>query len=176
MIRRAPPAKVVDTNVAVVANGSAEAGPDCVRRCTLALRALTKSGRIAVDDRWRIINEYRANLSESGQPGPGDVFLKWLLTNWQNPERCCLVTITPAGNDGENFAEFPTDPALKRFDPADRKFVAVAVVLGGQATILEAVDTQWWEFRHALRDAGVEVEYVCEEVIARKFREKAGQS
>jgi PP-loop superfamily ATP-utilizing enzyme len=47
---------VVDTNVPVVANGNSEAGSKCVRRCVGALRDLIASGRIAIDDGWRIID------------------------------------------------------------------------------------------------------------------------
>lgn len=176
MTGKEPPTKIVDTNVAVVANGGAAAGPDCVRRCTAALRALTESGRIAVDDGWRIIKEYRSNLSESGQPGPGDMFLKWLLTNLRNSKRCSLVRITPTGGDGENYSEFPADPTLKTFDPSDRKFVAVAMALDGRAMILEAVDSQWWGFREALCNAGVDVQFLCEEEIARTHREQRRRS
>jgi len=45
-----------------------------------------------------------------------------------------------AGN-GESYEEFPRDAALARFDPADKKFVAMASVALGGATILDAPDS-----------------------------------
>jgi hypothetical protein len=80
--------------------------------------------KLVLDDMWRIIGEYMQNLRRSGEPGVGDAFLRWVLTNKDNPQRCDLVTITPVEND---FREFPADAALSDFDPSDRKFIAVAL-------------------------------------------------
>ena len=172
MTNGARQATIVDTNVAVVANGSDDVGPDCVRCCAAALQKLTKSGRVAIDDEWEILKEYNANSSTAGQPVPGGVFLKWLLTNRENLERCIQVSITPTGGYGEDYAEFPRDEALNQFDLADRKFVAVAIAVDGPATILQAVDTRWWGLRYALLAAGVDVSYLCEEEISRKHGER----
>lgn len=160
--------KVVDTNVAVVANGRAgqEIGPQCVRDCAAALNGVMESGRAAIDTGWRIIGEYRRNLNESGQRGPGDEFFKWLLTHTKNPHRCKMVPITPLDGGEENYEEFPRAASLEDFDPDDRKFVAVAAAIGGGATILEAVDSRWWELRDELRIAGIHVTFVCKQEIA----------
>lgn len=157
---------VVDTNVPVVANGNSEAGSKCVRRCVGALRDLIASGRIAIDDGWRIIGEYRNNLSETGQPGVGDRFFLWTLRIRNSSERCVLVPITSVGDNREDYAEFPRDPALSGFDPSDRKFVAVAVAVDGRASILQAVDTKWWLYRDALTRPGVDVCYLCKEEVS----------
>ena len=159
--------KVLDTNVAVVANGRSNARPDCIRNCVSALDTIRKSGKVAVDDGWRIIKEYRTNLNDSGQPGPGDLFLKWLLTNRTNPDRCLFVSITPTDGD-DNYEEFPTTPSLEGFDPSDRKFVAVAAVIGKDAVILQAVDSKWWTFRHALQNVCIKVDFICENEVTRK--------
>ena len=159
---------VVDTNVAVVANGrSRQASQDCARNCADRLYQITNgAGKLALDDQWRIIVEYRNNLRSSGQPGVGDAFLKWVLTNRWNSDRCELVRITPVGH-GMSFKEFPGDPKLRDFDPDDRKFVAVALAHQQKPPILQAVDTGWWIFRDALRCNGVEVEFLCENDIRR---------
>ena len=68
---------VVDTNVAVVANGGApQASRECVLSCVRRLQAVTESGKLALDNKWRIISEYQQNLEVSGQPGVGWAFLK----------------------------------------------------------------------------------------------------
>jgi len=155
---------IVDTNVAVVANQRApQASSDCVRWCVQRLRTLQRTGCVVIDDGWRILNEYKDNLREQGQPGVGDAFLRWLLRNRSNPRFCCQVHITPgaASATATDFAEFPQDPALAAFDPSDRKFVAVAVAHPEHPPVLNAVDSDWWDHREALAQHGVQVEFLC---------------
>ena len=155
---------IVDTNVAVVANGgSGQASEECEETCINRLQEITTGEiKLVLDDHRRIIEEYRGNLSPHGQPGVGDAFLKWVETNWTNPRWCDLVPITSADGLENEFEEFPIDPALVDFDPDDRKFVAVALAHPEQPPILQAVDSQWWDFRDALHRSGVTVEFICE--------------
>ncbi len=154
---------VVDTNVAVVANRRGQPQPslNCVQACANRLLQLQQAGRVAIDNRWLIIREYRNNLNESGQPGIGDRFFKWVLTNRNNPTWCEQVAITPLDNDEEVFQEFPADEALSKFDRSDRKFVAVALAHPQHPPILSALDTDWWEARHALSRNGVTIDLLC---------------
>lgn len=163
---------VVDTNVALLANGKGSAGPECVVACAQALVEVKSGGPVVIDAGWRIIREYRNKLSPTGQPGPGDAFLKWLLSNLVNPNCCRQVEITPKATDPQDFEEFPDDPALRGFDRSDRKFVAVAVADSGEPPILQGFDSKWWGFKEALAECGVEVVFLCPEEIAEKFREK----
>ena len=152
---------VVDTNVAVVANGKhPAASPECVRACVHRLEQVRQS-RVVIDDNWRILREYRSNLSESGQPGVGDRFLKWLLQNHANRQRCVKVTLTPNDEAAQIYAEFPASPALAGFDPSDRKFVAVSNGHRAKPPILQAVDSKWRGFESALAAAGIHVEFLC---------------
>lgn len=161
---------VVDTNVPVVANGKSEqASPECVKTCAVRLNELTQKGKLVLDDKWMILKEYMNNLKSSGQPGPGDAFLKWALTNLRNPSRCESVSITPINS---SFSEFPSAPALQRFDPNDKKFIAVANVHPEKPPILQAVDIEWWSMRKHLRRAGITVDFLCEADI----RSAAGNS
>ena len=156
------PAVVVDTNVAVVANGGHPAASGaCVSACVSALRNLVKSGQIAVDDDWRIVREYRHYLSEQGQPGVGDVFFKWLLQNHANARRCVKVPLTPIPDPDRRFAEFPADPAFGGFDRDDAKFVAVSNALPRKPAILQAVDARWRGFAAAFAAAGIPVTFLC---------------
>lgn len=98
------------------------------------------------------------NLRSEGQPGPGDAFLKWVLTNRSNPQRCALVSLTP---QGDSFLEFPNDPDLEGFDPSDHKFAAVAHAHPDHPPVLNATDSDWWHYREALACHGVRVEFVC---------------
>ena len=164
---------VVDTNVAVVANGMSEqASPECVSKCAVRLSQLMRKGKLVLDDGRRILKEYMANLRSAGQPGPGDAFLKWVRTNYSNPERCNLVQITPKDSSETDFEQFPPDTALADFDKTDRKFVAVALAHHEKPAILQAVDTKWWEVKESLVEAGVTVDFLCEKDIRAILQKK----
>ena len=155
---------VVDTNVAVVANGkSQQASAGCVLTCTEKLHQIMSGEmKLVLDDNWKILGEYIRNL-KSGGADVGDRFLGWLLTN--KDRNCDFVSITPIDSSENDFREFPTDPALMNFDPADRKFIAVALVHAEKPPILQAVDSEWWNYRDALRQNGVTVDFICEDDI-----------
>jgi hypothetical protein len=125
------------------------------------LETIKKKGKIVLDNRRRILNEYMRNLSPSGKPGLGDAFFKWVLQNCAKTERCEQVEIHPRGGDGEDYEEFPNDPALDKFDPSDRKFVAVALGSKNNPEVLNAVDPDWWEHQDALKRHGVRIRFLC---------------
>jgi hypothetical protein len=155
---------VIDTNVLCVANGqSPQAGPACMLQVVERLDAVRKDDQVCLDQTGFILNEYlKQRLSLSGQPGVGDAFFKWLFQNQANPQHCRKVEVTPLNDEGTEFAEFPSDRRLARFDPADRKFVAVSRASGRRpAVVLNAVDSDWWECRQALQACGVPVEFLC---------------
>lgn len=157
------PSWVIDTNVPVVANARVtHASPACIRRCVQRLRDVQADGRVVIDDGYRIMGEYMRNLSRSGQPGAGDVFMKWVWQHQAVTGKCHQVAIT-LRDSGDDFQEFPDDPRLGGFDPADRKFVAVARACGASPSVLNAVDSDWWEYRDVLNEYGVHVEFLCQE-------------
>jgi hypothetical protein len=159
-------AYVVDTNVPVVANGVADhAPPDCVLSCLDCIEKVKKTGIVLLDTAQLILKEYMNNLSLSGQPGAGDAFLRWVWINQANPRHCEIVPITPNPFDENDFEEFPNDPNLHGFDPSDRKFVAVAISSGKNPQVLNAVDTDWWNFREALRNYGVRIKFLCPDMM-----------
>jgi hypothetical protein len=153
----------MDTNVPVVANGrTSQASPDCVLACIDALLRI-RENCLLLDDGGLILDEYRRYLSPSGQPGSGDAFFKWLWNNQGNADQCRRVKIT--ADDDRGFAEFPDDPELERFDKDDRKFVAVALASGNAPPVLNASDTDWWNFREVLSQRGVRVDFICQELM-----------
>lgn len=159
-------AAVVDTNVGVVANGDQpQASFECVADCVRRLTSVTE-GRVqlVVDDSFEIVAEYQKHLSRSGEPGVGDVFMKWVHDHQYTIGRCIRVCISEHPERG--YHEFPDDMALSGFDPSDRKFAAAAVVSPTPAPVWNAVDSDWWDFERALRRNGIEVEHVCESKVA----------
>ena len=156
----------MDTNVAVVANGkSGQADKDCILECIARLRHIQEECLLLLDDRNRIIDEYRNNLNPSGQPGPGDAFFLWLWQSQANHEHCRKIAVTP--HEDRGFEEFPDDPDLNTFDQDDRKFVAVALASGTEPEVLNASDTDWWHHRQVLQQQGVEIVFLCPELMER---------
>lgn len=156
---------IVDTNLLRVANKEFEgASPQCILNCVIKLQEIKQQFILVLDNRWLIIEEYKKNAREKGQPGVGDAFLKWVLTNQFNPKHCQLVKITPRGEN--DFEEFPQDPALAKFDLSDRKFVAVTLAHPDSPPILNAVDSDWKEHQTALAAHGIKIEFLCPDILA----------
>ncbi len=156
---------VVDVNVAIVANGeSPQADEACELACIQALHKL-KAGITVIDDEDLIMGEYRRNLAMSGRPGVGDEFMYWLYQNQFTKSVTERVVIKPDPTWGHE--EFPHDASLgritdpQRFDPSDRKYVAVALASANHPAILNAVDSDYLHFEKALQNAGVVVHQLC---------------
>jgi hypothetical protein len=170
-------AVVIDTNVIVVANGKAaapQASQECIIRCQARLAEIMRGTEmILLDDKKRIIQEYKNNLNEK-ERGFGDRFWQELMRRmWRHggvQKKVIRVHITPLAGNGTDFEEFPNDDeALKDFHKKDRKFVAVTLAYqhdsGQEAPILKAEDSGWEKFTDALAAHGVQVDSICEEDI-----------
>lgn len=161
-------AVIVDTNVPVVANAMTDhVSEDCVLNCITRLKQVLEKEILLLDDGRSILQEYRNYLSPSGQPGLGDIFMKWVWNNQANSKRCKIIPITPL-EEKPYFREFPNDEDLDGFDHSDRKFVAVAIASGLNPPIVNATDTDWWHFVDPLRKHGIEVEFLCRELMHSK--------
>jgi hypothetical protein len=169
---------VVDTNVPTTANKANKRAPaSCVAASASALQKLMQRGHLFVDDGGRIISEYRHNLSARGQPGPGDAFLKWVLTHEWSKRRVTRVPITAIDRgDGEDFAELPRPPRGIRYDPSDRKFLAVSAAHPKHPPVWQSFDSKWWGWRKALHSAGIIIHFLCEREIAHQHAKKIGTS
>ena len=168
---------VVDTNVPKVANSAPNPEESdfpevCVLACVAAIEQVMLRKSLVIDSGNEIFDEYRQQLSLGGQPGVGDVFMKWVHDRrWLLPEDQ-RVSITP---NGDSYNEFPAHHGLTEFDRSDRKFVAVANAHPEQPPILQATDSKWWGWKEALREVGITVRFVCPEHIQEKYREKMGE-
>ncbi|WP_151087736.1 PIN domain-containing protein [Hymenobacter baengnokdamensis] len=161
---------LIDTNVAIVANGKSNAGPACVIAAIERLERLIAGEILILDDADHIVTEYRRHLSPSGQPGTGDQFYRWLYEQAAyNPQHCEKVTL--ATDEDGSFTAFPKAAELARFDLSDRKFVAAALTHHAAPPVVNASDTDWHEHREALKAHGVVIEFICPEEMA-KLRNK----
>lgn len=157
---------IVDTNVPIAANnraGENTLSDGCVLACVRFLRELMTSGAIVLDDSWEAIREYQHKLRSAGQPGVGDAFLKWVLTNQANPAKCRLV----------NAMSAKIPEILADFDPADVKFIRMAVA-APDASIAQAGDSLWWKRRRDFEVTGILVRFLCPEDIRERSDRKHG--
>lgn len=164
---------VIDTNVAINANFNV---PDdllvCALACIEVIEMVIKKRNLILDDEGEIFDEYMNKLSLSGQPGVGDKFLKWVHDNQWKLSVGNRVKIT---KNGTSYDEFPTHSGLNNFDISDRKFVAVSNAHPKKPPIVQATDSKWWGWKNSLSEVGIEVNFVCQDYIKAKYREKMGQ-
>jgi len=170
-----PKKYLVDTNVPINANLATKPDPDsdisdeCVLACVEAIEHVLKQGGLVLDSDDEIFTEYRNHLSLSGQPGVGDVFMKWVNDNrWKFPD-ADRVAIT---KNGDSYDEFPDHDGLTQFDRSDRKFIAVANAHPAKPPVLQATDIKWWGWKDALQEVGITVRFLCSDYAEAKYQEK----
>ena len=149
--------RIVDTNVGIIANdniGDSIRPPECIRACAGFIANLMASGRIVLDFGWEIISEYKHCMRSPGEPGVGDAFLKWVLTNHANPDRCHKV----------NINEVVVPMELTDFDADDHKFIKTAVA-SPDAQVAQAADSLWWKRRADFDRANIAVYFLCPNYI-----------
>ncbi len=153
---------VVDSNVLIAANGKSEQANDtCLEKCIAVLLGVRTTTSLALDDGNEILDEYSRYCSHSGQPGVGDEFFRWAFDNQYTS--CRRVPLTP--DENRVYREFPDTPDLKKFDRSDRKFVATALGCTPTATIYNAVDSDYAQFKPALAAAAVSVAELCPDCL-----------
>lgn len=169
------PHAVIDTNVLLVANGShANVSDECMKVCIERLLTHQKNGITVIDDQFHILTEYQKKTYPNQPRGVGDTFLKWLLRNQANPEHVSTVSINETEPDC--FKEFPDEALSKKFDPPDRKFIAVANAHPLDTPVLQAADCKWLDWWLDLRNHDIKVEFLCPDdtcnFYSAKFPEK----
>ena len=147
---------VVDTNVAIVANGrNTDADLECQLACVEKLQDVCSRQVVVLDDRDLIFDEYKGRLSFAGGPGVGDVFFKHVHNHLYSETRVRRVRITLCDDDRRGFEELPENG----LDRSDRKFLATALV--ASASILNAKDSDWGEQEALTERLGVQVHQLC---------------
>jgi hypothetical protein len=152
---------VVDTNVAIVANGRSDPEDTrppsilCRKAAVTFLSQLVENGRVLLDFEGAIQAEYRNHLNPSGAPGVGDRFYQEVLRS--APKLVERVGL-PKRHDGE-YEDLPQALIDVGFDPSDRKFAALAHKEG--VSVYNATDSDWVEHSITLANAGVQVENLC---------------
>lgn len=178
--QRIPGKLIVDTNVPVTANRAVDVDDiqtkemaACVLSCVEAIETVMARGGLILDADNEIFDEYRRHLSLKGQPGVGDMFLKWVHDHQWNLPAEDRVKLHKTGED---YDDFPEHEGLLDFDRADRKFIALAHAHPARPEILQALDSKWWGWKGALRECGIQVRFLCPECIAETFEAKKGKT
>jgi hypothetical protein len=155
-------AVVVDTNVPVAANGrDTHADAACVTACARELRRITTKEVVVLDEERQVLKQYLNNLGTKGQPGPGDVFLKWVLVNLANRSRISLTSIAVDPSTRSGYACIPDRVELARFDRSDYVFLALAVSHPDKPAIVNATDSDWAEHWAVMKTLSVVVKFLC---------------
>jgi hypothetical protein len=166
-------ATVIDTNVVLVANGQhQDVSPECVINCVLALDRVKRSGKLVLDDGFRILREYQNKSQPKKGNRQGDAFVKWALNNRCNARWVDQVTLQE--HDERGFESFPHDPELEKFDDSDRKFVAVSGAHPDKPCIAQAADSKWLDWAPALKRHGIDVSFLCQADIEGFHKNKFG--
>jgi hypothetical protein len=152
---------VVDTNVLRTAESTSEDMGRCAGAAANALLSARDAG-VVLDGEREIMSEYLRNADPKREPKAGAAFLKWVLTNFANRDRCRIVTLKP--HDDRGYESFPGTPDLVAFDRDDRKFVAAALV--AECPLVLGLDTDYVEYRAPLERSGSELVFVCEPELA----------
>jgi hypothetical protein len=152
----------IDTNVAIVANGSLDPGQAGGRptvSCRLAsiefLIDVMSTGQVVIDVAGEIQEEYRRHLNPRGQPGVGDRFYLEIVNS--NPARVARVELQKR-DDGE-YASLPQILIDTKFDRSDRKFAAIAAQEG--VPVVNSIDSDWVHHQNELKAAEIVVRHLC---------------
>jgi hypothetical protein len=160
---------VVDANVPIVANGrSGNHHLECQLACVDALERIMKRGKVFIDDGGAILEEYTRYLYYRGQPGVGDAFFRFIIQNQANRRRVRQIAL-PLRGDTADYVDYPDDPRLATFDRSDRKYAVCA--RKSRKPVLNAVDSDWLEYRVALDENGIEVRFLCGTCKSKWFSE-----
>ena len=146
---------VIDTNVAIVANGAEDVIIDCQLAAVETLTNVVNKGVIVVDAAGEIQDEYRRHLNPRGQPGVGDRFYREVINC--HPDRIVQVLL-PKREDGE-FQDLPQAVIDAGFDPSDRKFAAAAKK--SNSPVYNAIDSDWVEKKQVIEAAGIKIVFLC---------------
>jgi len=175
-------ARVVDTNVLIVASAADDSSPfrpdsTPVEDAALRTRVLKwlmafeeDSQRHAVlDNGWKICKEYKNKLTDQDYG--------WMAL-MVKIDRSQVVWVN-LEMDADGHAILPTTLAPNVTDLADRKIVAA--VLAGQAEgidckLTNACDTDWLDCAVALTAHGVEVEHIIKDWLVAKWTTMHGQA
>lgn len=162
---------IIDTNVPLKASDihpKDEIDQKCSQACLSFINALMDSDDLVVlDYGGDILKEYRKKIDLHQADNVASLFLIWIMRGLMTG-KVIQYQITKTGNN--TYAEFPESQELTGFDRSDRKFVALAKVDPNCPSIYNGSDTDWWNFKEALKREGIHVVFLCEDYMRAKSK------
>ncbi len=168
---------IIDTNVPLQAGKRPSSLSAEEAECTLECLRLIKnfmdddSSALVLDGDWEILREYSKKINLSGEPTIAEQFYKWAcsyaMSRIKDEDNVFL-----SKNASDEYVDFPDDKRLEGFDRSDRKFVALAVKHKEHPPIVNAMDTDWWNYKYILAEHGINVNFLCEEYIKNKTKRR----
>ena len=174
---------VIDTNVLLVASAAHEASPvpadaTPVEKAELRTRVLEWLTKFELDDRqivldydWEIVSEYRGE-NRREKLTEQDYGMQVVLHKWSTG-RYFGFLLQKEVDGRTRIAHAGLDPAIA--DLADRKMVAAVLAGGcnaGGCNLVNACDTDWYDWQAAMEAADVYVEQLIHEWCHAKWLAK----
>ena len=166
--------KIVDTNVPLTAAGTNDIASDtCQHRCVQFVdRVLKGEIKVVIDEDNEILFEYGKNVSVLNRSE--DIAGQFLIHLYNHQFNSAFVQrLMLEKNAANQYADYPdnedkwttNDIRCKRFDPDDKKWVALALRFksetGSDAPIVNAADRCWIAFAAQLQSVGLALETLC---------------
>lgn len=168
------PHKIVDTNVPLTAAGTnAVASDKCQQHCVQFVdRVLKGEVKVVIDEDDEVLFEYGKNVPVLNRSE--DLAGQFLIHLYNHQFSSSFVhRLKLEKNAADQYADYPdnedkwttNDVRCKRFDPDDKKWIALAVRFssetGSDAPIVNAADRCWIAFEAQLKSVGVALEMLC---------------
>lgn len=165
-------ANIIDANIPLTAADRNQASEVCVDTCSRLLQSIF-AGEIVVvvDDDGHALAEYRNIGKPRRREDIAERFLVYVYDYQYNSDRFQRVNLRR--DKRGSFVDYPDpndewtsqEPRCERFDPDDKKWVALALRFkkdtGRDAPIVNAADKCWLAFETQLESAGVKLEILC---------------
>jgi hypothetical protein len=167
------PDHIIDTNVLLVASAHDPGSPfkdsDHVpvkhRQGVfewLASFRRDNTRQVVLDQNFTIYNEYRNKMSDQ------DFGLQVMKTKME----LFLLRQVNIDYDSDGKGALPRDLKQVVYDEDDRKMVAVALADHGRSTIVNACESDWYDWEEALNQAGVVIEHLIDDWCRSKWNDK----
>ncbi len=166
---------IIDANVPILAATPVRDIPEDQFTCALNAMKFIHSflqdsnSKLVLDDEWRVLSEYQNIEKRNTGRSIGMEFLSWVYQN-RLKDVCDLLHLEEVSENV--YAEYPPTEELREFDPPDRKYIALAYKHKEHPPIIEASDSKWWGIKGALREYGLQVNFIDEEYIKMKYEQK----
>lgn len=166
---------IIDANVVLLTNVSKIPKDQliCAQRCVRFLRDFMNNpdASLVLDAEGRILKEYRRAFDLESPPDMATSFCIWA---YQHMSRNTEDFVNLKETKENEFESYPDSEKLKTFDPSDRKYIALAYNHCEKPPIVEGSDSKWWGIKEELRENGIEVHFIDEEYIKKKYTQKIG--